>query len=935
MALPDPTPSQRVRERLRRILMPTGVSLAIHLVLLLVLATVTWQVMVRPSGGAPPGEVMISFDDPSSRVQDGEADSTSERASQGRPSTIAPVPTPDLPSPAPRVRVSQAAPSIAPPVRTPVQMRVPRRGISFAGVRADRAASVAYVVDTSGAMASSYDLIVDELERSLMRLDPGQLFQVVTFRDRSVIDGQAGPKASFVMAHGTMLPATPANRSEVIRQLREEVIPSGRSDPAPALELALGLHPDAIFLLTRSIRRTGPGQEPGTQVEGDAPPWSEAWRDALLERLERLNPRRGGSRRTMIVAIQFIDDDPTGTLQAIGARHAGPGGYVVRTREDFERLARAPAIDLIDQHIDDARRELDALARSGLDWLVLFGVSEPVQRQEVVRRARRVIASLGSPESLEDPRALLMLARAGALLAGASERDRGEALILVRRSLARLDGHDPALAPYRACIAALAGLDGDSIAASLDRLDPGERLECLLARVRHASASELADAWQTLTSELDTQQAPAVTRMLAHECAAQRAFELSAQDPSLGAQGVRFLLAIGSLDLGLPDEQQSALVMDRLRRLVPGGLDLASCPPEAQLAVAQRLADSGDRARAEELLRELRVRRDGEHLLAPTMLALGELLADDPSVHRRIEGIIELMTLARHFRDAPEARGAGERALVRARALVEEAQTPEARAIGLNAFHQVLRDARTIEDLPHRDFWLSEHDRVLLELAQFKNSTYSLHLLEEIRPGAPQVPEAVALYRRLVRSAIDEMLDLHMRTRDVPGAEETAETSLIAAQQHARHALAFYARHGVTQDTAFERARLARTYELMQMPGEARRAWTEVLPDADQTEEGRTGVLVRLARLEVDLGMPGEAFAHLREASERVQPDEARFWEVWTLMLEILSGQGDRDRSGTILAHAARLRTLDPDLGGDPWRTRIERVVRSARERSP
>ena len=108
-----------------------------------------------------------------------------------------------------------------------------------------------------------------------------------------------------------------------------------------------------------------------------------------------------------------------------------------------------------------------------------------------------------------------------------------------------------------------------------------------------------------------------------------------------------------------------------------------------------------------------------------------------------------------------------------------------------------------------------------------------------------------------------------------------------------------------------------------------------MLPDADQTEEGRTGVLVRLARLEVDLGMPGEAFAHLREASERVQPDEARFWEVWTLMLEILSGQGDRDRSGTILAHAARLRTLDPDLGGDPWRTRIERVVRSARERSP
>ncbi len=934
MDLSDRPSSLRRSERLRRVLMPTGVSLAIHLVLLFVLATVTWQVMVRAPGAPPAGEVVISFDDPSSNPHASNADGGEARGTASSPAPIASVPTPDLPSPAQRVRASSPPPTIAPPVRTLPGVRIARRGISFAGVRADRATSVVYVVDTSGAMASSYGLIVDELERSLTRLDPGQLFQVVIFRDRSVIDERAGPPARFVIAHGTMLPATPANRAEVIRQLREEIIPSGRSDPAPALELALALHPDALFLLTRSIRRTGPGQEPGSPSVGEAPPWSEAWRDALLERLEVLNPRRGGTRRTMIVAIQFIDDDPTGTLQAIGARHAGAGGYVVRTREDFERLARAPAIELIDEHIEEARRELDALAESGLDWQVLFGVSEPVQRQEVVRRSRKVLALLGAPESLDDPRALLLLARAGALLAGASEQDRAEARALVRRSLARLDPRDPALAPYRAGAAALAGLEIPGGGVPQEGGDPGERLEVLLARVRFASPSDLARAWQDLVRELDAQDAPGAIRLLAHECAARRAFELDAQDPSMGAQGVRYLLAIDTLDLGVPQDRRRALVMDRLRRLVPAGLDLASCPPEAQLAVAQRLSDGGDRARGEELLRDLRVRRDAEHLLAPTMLALGELLGDDPNVHRRIEGIIELMTLARHFADAPEARGAAQRALVRARALVDDAQTPEARAVGLNAYHQALRDARTIADLPNRAYWLSEHDRVLLELAKFKNSTYSLHLLEEIRPGSPQSSEAVVLYRTLVRRAIDEMLDLHMRTRRVPGAEETAETSLIAAHTHARHALAFYARHGVTRDTAFERVRLAQTYELMEKPAEARDAWLDVLPDADDTPEGRTGILMRIARLEHDLGMDAEAFAHLREASEHLQPEDARFWEAWTRMLEILIRQDGSGRAGTVLAHAARLRTLDPQLGGEPWRTRIERVVRSARERT-
>ena len=39
-----------------------------------------------------------------------------------------------------------------------------------------------------------------------------------------------------------------------------------------------------------------------------------------------------GQRRTVIKAIQFLEEDPTGTMQAIGEDHGdGPGSYAVLT----------------------------------------------------------------------------------------------------------------------------------------------------------------------------------------------------------------------------------------------------------------------------------------------------------------------------------------------------------------------------------------------------------------------------------------------------------------------------------------------------------------------------------------------------------------------------------------------------------------------------
>ena len=78
------------------------------------------------------------------------------------------------------------------------------------------------------------------------------------------------------------------------------------------------------------------------------------------------------------------------------------------------------------------------------------------------------------------------------------------------------------------------------------------------------------------------------------------------------------------------------------------------------------------------------------------------------------------------------------------------------------------------------------------------------------------------------------------------------------------------------------------------------------------------------------------AFGAFRELSGATRPEDVRsrtfHWQAWGRMLEILSAQNaDGARSPTIRAQVERLRLVDPNLGGQPHRGRIERALDSAR----
>jgi hypothetical protein len=176
---------------------------------------------------------------------------------------------------------------------------------TFVGLRATDARRIVYVIDASGSMIRSLPIVLEELARSLEALRPPQEFGVIFFQRNEAV---VVPPASHLVA------ATGEAKVKALEWISRNVIPSGRSNPLAAIERALALRPDVVFMLSENI--TGSGQ-------------FEIDQEDLLELLERLNPPDGASglRPARICCVQFLYPDPLDTLRRIAQRHGGPGGY--------------------------------------------------------------------------------------------------------------------------------------------------------------------------------------------------------------------------------------------------------------------------------------------------------------------------------------------------------------------------------------------------------------------------------------------------------------------------------------------------------------------------------------------------------------------------------------------------------------------------------
>jgi len=122
-------------------------------------------------------------------------------------------------------------------------------GSEFMGVRS-AATNVVYVIDYSGSMSGMrLDHTKLELKRSIERLPADGTFLVIFF-----------DHGASVQPPGRMQRATPSNKAAAKRWI-DAASSGGGTDPRQALQLALSLKPDAIFLMTDGVFDSAEGTQ--------------------------------------------------------------------------------------------------------------------------------------------------------------------------------------------------------------------------------------------------------------------------------------------------------------------------------------------------------------------------------------------------------------------------------------------------------------------------------------------------------------------------------------------------------------------------------------------------------------------------------------------------------------------------------------------------
>lgn len=101
-----------------------------------------------------------------------------------------------------------------------------------------RAHSIVYVMDRSGSMSDTFSLLQRELMRAIGSLERDQLFEVIWFNEGK-------PTELFSRLH----PATLENKQHAFAIIGR-IVPSGQTEPLPAIRIGLGYKPDVLFLLS-------------------------------------------------------------------------------------------------------------------------------------------------------------------------------------------------------------------------------------------------------------------------------------------------------------------------------------------------------------------------------------------------------------------------------------------------------------------------------------------------------------------------------------------------------------------------------------------------------------------------------------------------------------------------------------------------------------
>lgn len=741
--------------------------------------------------------------------------------------------------------------------------------VRFAEIDAAPARTVVFVVDASGAVATAFTFVREELLRSIDQLSPTQRFQVVVFPGPENSAPRLAPINDGRLAH-----ASPQSKRTVAEWM-STFRPRGRSAPLAGLRQALLLRPDVALLITRSIERTGPDAAWGSGLK------------EILEELNTLNPvdPRTTQRRTAIAAVQLLDEDPTGIMPAIAAIHgSGLTDYRVVTAETLasprDPRPRATGAKNTDT-IDAASSILADLEDSGTALRIFHGLADGTDIANARDQAIRA-AELAS-RTPNDPRARVLLARARSItLEPAMLRAAIE--VLEQEML-----HDPDADAWRrlALVDALAASDElDQASAEIASLRQ-DATQMTISRPIYMRLSATAIAIGDGTADIESaiQQPPFVDDagvvdpywLLAMTEASTKARLQSNQSDVYTP-----LLALLERAEREGADGWAPILLDRVARVASmSPTSLETAPARVRLEVAILWSRTpANRAQARVILRSLLAQPSPQRAEALWLLAVLDRSVDTPTSRASAAGL--LSTLALDYPDHARAPDA----LAGAIALTDN-QTDQ---------RKLLEQAiRSFPNRPEIDIWR-------LRLAGHLQGKAKLDMLEQVTPGTRESTLAREQYISTAESLLNE-------------PTEPAEHQRITERT-----AAFLAEHD--DPNASEWLAQAAQDLLNSDPSRALDLALHANKLADRHARGITQTQLILAQAHIANHQPADAtnlLVSVATSLDAATDRSALFWQAWTLLLETAGP----DDPATASAHLARLKLLDTDLGGEPWRTRL------------
>ena len=633
----------------------------------------------------------------------------------------------------------------------------------------------------------------------------------------------------------------------------------GKSNPIDGLEAALDLNPDMILLISRGIQRT-------------EAPWAGGLKH-VRQTLDQLNPinTKTGRRPVVIKTIQLLDEDPTGIMRTIGVFHGdGHNDHQVITYNQLispDPPKVVPPTSNADTRLTTADDQLASLKASGAYYRATTSI--PTQADSgAIDSALIQINAMLSKSSQDDPRAALLFAETH-LLSPTAAIDLASLIEALDDTIFVSPDLD---ARRRIVLAQLTSNPTDLITL----LDEQSQLNYAPITAAHAilvlASHNQSDSQRTNQPPFTTD--PAWALMLAES---YTLFNLNHDEPHPLAP----LLTLRTNLPPLAPQIDASIV-----RLVSAtNTDPSTLPDLPRFIIAKANISAGDHDHRQAAINTLlSVSMTNDQDLAQESLWLACLGARALNTRDANQSLILAATkLAHLFPDHPGA--------------------PDALAGAIDAATQtnapLLRPLlqQAIAQYPSR----IEIDLWRLQLINLTTGREQHTLIQSLTPATRESDLGAEIFHESARNANPSDPLTH--------AINTANTLDHLRSPLANHWHRAAAELEVDTDPISATIRLSRLVNKNTDPTnpELELLYARALLGADQPDQA-------LARL--------TALAQSLKTDLNTNPNK-HFWHAWTLILETIINQGTQPDKQTARAHLTRLSLIDPNLGPEPYRSRL------------